>query len=104
MSFVQPKNITHIKRITEEETKAKLKEQARLTSIKIKKELLKAVVAALFFIATLAWRDAINITIDNYYPLKKDAISMKYFYATILTLSAVLITVFVLKEDKIPTS
>jgi hypothetical protein len=102
MSFVRPKNITHIKRLTEEETKAKLKEQAKLASIKIKKELIKALIAALLFIGSMAWRDAITATIDSYYPLSKDNISMKYFFATMLTLTAVIFTVFIFKEDAPP--
>jgi uncharacterized membrane protein YcfT len=82
----------------DEEIKRKTREHTRIAAIKVKKELIKSLIAAMFFISTLAWRDAVNMTIDSYYPLEKDAITLKFLYAMALTIVAVLCSVFILKE------
>lgn len=100
MEFVRPRNTDHIKRITDDtEVHQKIKDRAKLAGIQIKKELIKALIAALLFVGSLAWRDAINHIIEVYYPLNKDAIGMKFLFAAMLTLIAVLMTVLVFRQD-----
>ena len=103
MNFAQPRNIntSSFRKLKEKEEQERAKIKARRTAKQFKNALVKALIAALLFPAGLPWRDAINTTIKSYYPLRKDAVSLKFIYATFLTIGTVFLSIFVFKKDAI---
>ncbi len=62
------------------------------------------IAAALGLVAGLAWNEAIRGLIDHYFPVQRDSVWAKVWYAVIITLVVVLIMVkfekFFKKEDE----
>lgn len=55
------------------------------------------IVASLGLVAGLAWNDAVRATIDYLFPLPNDSLSAKFMYAIIISLIAVIITVYIMR-------
>lgn len=47
--------------------------------------------AALGLVAGLAWNDAISAAIDAAFPLSKDSVGIKFFYAVLVTVVVVIL-------------
>ena len=87
------------KKLTEEESRELAKAHAKVTAEKAKRAMIKSIMAAFVLTSGLAWRDAINKTIDAYFPEKKKGLPLKYAYAFGLTTIVVILSVFVFKID-----
>lgn len=55
------------------------------------------VLAALGFVAGLAWNDAIKALIDSLFPLGKDSLPARFIYAVAVTIVVVVITVYLVR-------
>lgn len=60
------------------------------------------ILAAFGLVAGLAWNDAIKSLIEQLFPLDKDSIWVKFIYAAIITIIAVMISIYLVKfaEEK----
>lgn len=78
----------------------KIKEgQARLRKEAIEKTV-GYILAAFGLVAGLAWNEAIKALIDNFFPLDKNGIVIKFVYAILVTVIVVVVTIiFVRKES-----
>jgi hypothetical protein len=56
--------------------------------------------AGLGLVAGLAWNDAIKNLIEYFFPLEKSSLLAKFVYAFIITLLAVLISLYAMKVLK----
>ncbi len=72
------------------------KESSRLTK-EVREKVLTYIVAALGFVAGLAWNDAIRALIEHFFPLSKDTLLVKFAYAILITLVVVLVTVYLVR-------
>ena len=52
------------------------------------------IAGSLSFVAGLAWNDAIQAGIDEYYPTSKKSLKAKFIYALIITVMIVLFALF----------
>ena len=59
----------------------------------VRSRIMGYVVGALSLVAGLAWNDAIKSLIENWFPLPSDSVSAKLFYAFIVSILAVVITI-----------
>lgn len=70
----------------------------------IRGKLLSYMTAAFGLVAGLAWNDAIKSLIEFIFPLERNTVLVKFFYAVLITFAVVLISVYLLrffkKEDK----
>ena len=57
-------------------------------------------ITAFGLVAGLAWNDAISGLIQNIFPLAKDTLLAKFFYAAVLTIVIVLVSVSLDRSDK----
>ena len=69
------------------------------TKEEIKKQTAGYLTAALGLVAGLAWNDAIKSLIEVFYPFAKDGIFAKFFYAILITIIVVLISISLLKPS-----
>ncbi|MBU1091292.1 hypothetical protein KKA27_00230 [Patescibacteria group bacterium] len=82
------------------------KSQKEKISLKeeIRGKLLSYMTAAFGLVAGLAWNDAIKSLIEFIFPLERNTVLIKFFYAVLITFAVVLISVYLLrffkKEDK----
>jgi len=82
------------------------KSQKEKISLKeeIRGKLLSYMTAAFGLVAGLAWNDAIKSLIEFIFPLERNTVLVKFFYAVLITFAVVLISVYLLrffkKEDK----
>lgn len=78
-----------------------LKEKTKEEADKIKKEIRQRtvgyIVAALGLVAGLAWNDAIRSLIEHLFPIAKDKLLMKFFYAAVLTVVLVSISMYIVR-------
>lgn len=82
----------------------KLKKEAIEIQREIKKKTLNYFLAALGFVAGLAWNEAIKSLIEYLFPLNKNALLGKFIYAILLTIVIVLIASYlqrIFKEKEI---
>jgi len=80
----------------------KIVEETHKIEIEAKKQLLTYLVSAFGLIAGLAWNETIKSIIELIFPIGKDTILAKFFYAIIVTLFVVILTVLFTKllKDK----
>lgn len=83
----------------------KLKNSQREVRKEVRERTLAYVVAALGLVAGLAWNEAINTLIAQYFPLSKDTLIAKFVYAGVITIivvtvSSTLVRVLGRPEDK----
>lgn len=74
----------------EEEKKVSVREQVRAQAVGY-------IAAAFGLVAGLAWNDAIKAFIENLFPLSKDTVWAKFFYAVLVTVFVVVITGYLLR-------
>ena len=67
-------------------------EEKETVQDQLKKQTLTYVVAAFGFVAALAWNDAIKSLIEFLFPFVHSSVWIKFVYALLVTLLAVLIT------------
>lgn len=75
----------------------KIKEQEVRLRKEIKEKTTGYILAAFSFVAGLAWNEAIKSLIDQLFPFSKDGILVKFFYAVIVTLVIVIMTIYLVK-------
>ncbi len=83
----------------------KLKNSQREVRKEVRERTLAYVAAALGLVAGLAWNEAINTLIAQYFPLSKDTLIAKFVYAGVITIivvtvSSTLVRVLGGQEDK----
>lgn len=83
-----------------------LSEKNEIKKLSDIKESLKAkaydyLLAALGFVAGLAWNDAIKTLIDYFFPLSKDSILAKFIYAVFITFVVVIFGNYLIKKEGI---
>lgn len=83
----------------------KLKNSQREVRKEVRERTLAYIVAALGLVAGLAWNEAINTLIAQYFPLSKDTLIAKFVYAGVITIvvvavSSTLVRVLGRPEDK----
>ena len=72
--------------MTETAEKKTLREEA-------KERTLNLIIAALGFVAGLAWNDAIKALIESFFPIGTDTLAARFAYAIVVTLAVVIVTV-----------
>ncbi len=70
----------------------KLKDSQREVRKEVRERTLAYVVAALGLVAGLAWNEAINTLIVQYFPLSKDTLIAKFVYAAVITIVVVTVS------------
>ncbi len=75
----------------------KIKEEGRKLEREVKQRTVGYVLAALGFVAGLAWNEAIKGLIDYIFPLSQDSLLAKFTYAAILTVLLVAATIYLLR-------
>ena len=77
------------------------KEQALLRK-EVAHKTIGYIVTAFGIVAGLAWNEAIKSLIDAFFPKPGNGIFIKFFYAIVITLLVVVVTVYLLKltQDK----
>ncbi|MEK7500923.1 MAG: DUF5654 family protein [Patescibacteria group bacterium] len=83
----------------------KLKDSQKEVRKEVRERTLAYVVAALGLVAGLAWNEAINTLIAQFFPLSKDTLIAKFVYAGVITIivvtvSSTLVRVLGRQEDK----
>lgn len=63
----------------------------------IKERTIGYILAAFGFVAGLAWNEAIKSFIDQFFPLARDSIFVKFLYAIVITIIVVIVTVYLVK-------
>lgn len=66
----------------------------------IKEKTITYVLAAFSFVAGLAWNDAIKSFIDQFFPADKSSILIKLLYAIIVTVTIVLVSIYLVKSSE----
>jgi hypothetical protein len=82
-----------------------LSEKSEIKTLSHIKESLKAkaydyLLAALGFVAGLAWNDAIKTLIDYFFPLSKDSLFAKFIYAVFITFVVVIFGNYLIKKEE----
>lgn len=71
-----------------------LKQQSKEVKTQAKQQTLSFLVAALGLVAGLAWNEAIKDLIDKFFPMGRDSVLAKFFYAILVTLLVVTLTIY----------
>ncbi len=78
-----------------------IRERIKNSSRKIKREIqektFEYLLAAFGLVAALAWNDAIKSLIEYFFPLDKNTILIKFYYAILITFIVVLVSVYLKK-------
>jgi len=69
------------------------------TKEEIKRQTAGYMTAALGLVAGLAWNDAIKSLIEAFYPFAKDGVFAKFFYAILITIIVVFISISLLRPS-----
>lgn len=72
----------------------KIKSESSKISRQVKDKTFSFIITALSLVAGLAWNEAIQSLINNYFAMNKNSILAKFVYAVILTLILTLITIY----------
>ncbi|MDO8592812.1 MAG: DUF5654 family protein [bacterium] len=75
----------------------KIKSESSKISREVKDRTFGFIITALSLVAGLAWNEAIQSLINNYFAMNKNSILAKFVYAVILTLILTLITIYLAK-------
>ena len=83
----------------------KFKDRQKEVRKEVRERTLAYVVAALGLVAGLAWNEAINTLIAQYFPLSKDTLIAKFVYAAaitiiVVTVSSTLVRLLSPREDQ----
>lgn len=77
--------------------KNKLQEEMASVKREIRKRTVGYIVTALGLVAGLAWNDAIKSLIEYFFPQNQSGFQAKIAYASIITLVAVLVSVYLMR-------
>lgn len=72
----------------------KIKTESSKISREVKEKTLGFIITALGLVAGLAWNEAIQSLIKSFFAVDKDSIWVKFFYAIVMTLALVFVTVY----------
>ena len=83
-------------------------DKIKIEGVKISKEVKEKtfgfVMTALSLVAGLAWNEAIQSLINNFFTINQDSVLAKFVYAAVMTLILVIITIYLarifIKENK----
>lgn len=75
----------------------KIKRESSKISHEIKERTLGFIITAFSLVAGLAWNEAIQSLINNFFTLNKNSILAKFVYALVLTLVLTLLTIYLAK-------
>ena len=67
---------------------------------KMKEKVASYILAGLGIVAALAWNDAIKALIEQWYPLEQDSVLAKLYYAFVMTILIVIVSIVVIKLTK----
>lgn len=76
----------------------KLAEQQRKIRMQVQEKTVGYILAALGFVVALAWNDAISTFIKYIFPLDKNGLLAKFFYALVVTVLIVVATILSTKK------
>lgn len=66
----------------------------------LRHKLVGYIVAALGFVASLAWNEAIKGLIDYIFPVDKNGLAAKIIYAVVISVIVVLVSLWLLRIDR----
>lgn len=75
----------------------KIKEEQRRLRSAVRERMVGYVLAALGFVAGLAWNDAIKSTIEAIFPVSSNGILAKFIYAAIVTVGVAVFAYYISK-------
>lgn len=78
----------------------KIKEESEELRREVRKRTITYITAALGLVVGLAWNEAIKSVIEYLFPLDQNTMAAKLIYASFMTLILVLLTAYILKEQK----
>lgn len=79
-----------------------LKDRGAVIEREIREKTLGYIITSFGLVAGLAWNDAIKVAIEEFFPLKKDGLKAKFFYAIAITAAVVIISMYlsrIFKKD-----
>jgi hypothetical protein len=76
-----------------------VKSQGTRVGSEVKKRTVGYIMTAFGLVVALAWNDAIKAFIDHLFPAGS-GISAKFIYAAILTIAIVIVSTYLIKEEK----
>lgn len=74
-----------------------VKEEQKRIRLEFRERIVGYIVSALGVVAGLAWNDAIRAVIEYVFPLNKSSIAAKFFYAFLVTVVIVVISIYLLR-------
>jgi hypothetical protein len=74
-----------------------LKDERRKFAKELRVKTAGYLIGAFGLVAGLAWNDAIKALIENFFPLSKDSIVMKFVYALLVTLLIVIASLYLVR-------
>ncbi|MBI2054050.1 MAG: hypothetical protein HYT36_01840 [Candidatus Staskawiczbacteria bacterium] len=80
--------------------KKKIKAGQERLRREVKEKTTGYILAALGFVVGLAWNDAIKTLIEYFFPLNKESVLAKIFYAFLVTMIIVLATIYSVKSSE----
>lgn len=75
----------------------KIKNESAKISKQVREKTFGFIITAFSLVAGLAWNEAIQALINNFFKLNKNSILAKFIYAFVLTLILTLITIYLAK-------
>ena len=63
----------------------------------IEERIVGYILAAFGLVAGLAWNEAIKSFIDQFFPVSRDSVLVKFIYAIVITVIIVLLSIYLLK-------
>lgn len=79
---------------------SKFKEESKQITGEVKEKSIGYLVAALSFVAGLAWNDAIKAMIDFFFPGEQNTLLAKFIYALAITIIVGLVAVYLARLAK----
>jgi hypothetical protein len=80
---------------------SKFKTESKQLTAEIKEKTVGYAVAALSFVAGLAWNDAIKALIEFFFPTQQNTLLAKLIYALTITILVGLVAVYLLRLTKV---
>lgn len=82
------------------ETVKKIREEGKDLQRELRKRTATYIAAALGLVVGLAWNEAIRSVIEYFFPLSQNTVTAKIIYALAITAVLVIVTAYILKEQK----
>lgn len=81
-------------------TVKKIRREGRELQRELRRKTATYAAAALALVTALAWNEAIKSVVEFLFPLSQNSMTAKLIYALLMTVILVLVTVYVLREEK----